>query len=134
MNLYEKLEKIERLIEQGASEAEKQAARQAKERLSKRLDKEAPESYKIMAPSLWEKELFVAICQKYGYETFRYRGQKYTTSNIKVAKSVMDTILWPEYEKFAVILREAMEDVTSDLIARIHRSKKEETVLSRRKN
>ncbi|NGX58744.1 MAG: hypothetical protein K940chlam3_01652 [Chlamydiae bacterium] len=76
------------------------------------------------------KKLFGAVCRKNGFDTYRYRRQKYTTSMVSVSKKIMDDVLWPEYQKYCTLLREMVDEIANDLIDRIHLNDEEETVIS----
>ncbi len=129
MDLYDKIRKIEALIERASSEGERQAAQQAKRRLQKRVQ-DSPIEYRVSTGSKWEKRLFVAICKKNGLHTYRYRRQKYTTTMLRVSKTVMDNVLWPEYQRYAQILREMVDEIAKDLTDKIYHNDEEETVIS----
>lgn len=128
MDLYEKLRKVEALIERGASQGERQAAELAKQRLLERIQDRVI-TYRVRCRSAWEKRLFIAVCKKYEYQPFRHHRQKYTTANVTVSEAVMEGILWPEYQKFAKLLRTMIDDITTDLIDKIHHDDSEETVI-----
>ena len=49
---------------------------------------------------------------------------------VRVSKSVMDNILWPEYTKYTTLLREMVDEIATDLVNRIYTGDKEETVIS----
>jgi len=129
MDLQEKIRKIEALIERGASEGERKAANQAKLRLQERVN-DKPINYKVSNSSGWEKQLFVAICKKHGYKTYRYRRQKFTTTNVRVSEVIMDKVLWPEYNRYSDLLRKMVDEITSDLIDKIYHVDEEEVVIS----
>lgn len=119
MDIFEKIRKIEALIERPGSEGELQAALLAKERLEGIGQTKAIE-YTVSMRNMWHKKLFTAICRKHKLDVYRYHKQKYTTAMVKVSKQFMDEVLWPEYEKFSVVLEELVEEVTSDVISKIH--------------
>ncbi len=129
MNLSEKIQKIEALIERASTEGERQAAECAKRRLQERIEEHAIE-YKISSHSTWEKRLFVAICKKNGIETYRYARQKRTTTMLKTSPSLMEEFLWPEYTRYAELLREAVNEISNGLIDQIYCDQVEETVIS----
>jgi hypothetical protein len=119
MDIADKIRKIEALIAGAKSEGERQAAEFAKQRLQEKITAQ-PTEYTVRLHSRWEKKLFVAICKKHGLQTYRYARQKYTTAMIRVAEPFMNSILWPEYKKYAGILQKLTEEVSNDLIAKIH--------------
>ena len=49
---------------------------------------------------------------------------------VRVSTDVMDRILWPEYERYAQILRDMVDEVANDLIDKIYRNDDEEVVIS----
>lgn len=129
MNLVDKIQKIQALIDRASSEGERQAAELAKQRLHDRI-KENPIEYKVTSHSKWEKRLFGAVCKKNGFKPYRYSRQKYTTTMVRVSKSVMDDVLWPEYTKYTALLREMVDEIATDLVDRIYTGDKEETIIS----
>ena len=64
MDILEKIQKVEALIERAATEGERQSAIRAKERLLKTKEDEEIE-YTITMGDMWQKKLFVALCRKY---------------------------------------------------------------------
>jgi hypothetical protein len=130
MDIVDKIRKIEALIAGAKSDGERQAAEFAKQRLQEKITMQ-PVEYTVRLHSRWEKKLFVAICSKYGFRTYRYMRQKYTTAMIRVAKSFMDSVLWPEYNKYASILHKLTEEISTDIISKIHLVKEEdETIIA----
>ncbi len=65
MDLYEKIKKVEALIERASSEGEREAAELAKQRLKKRVD-DKPIEYQIRSHSRWEKSCLVQYAEKTG--------------------------------------------------------------------
>jgi len=119
MDIADKIRKIELLIAGAKSDGERQAAEFAKQRLQEKLT--APlQEYTVRLHSRWEKKLFVAICKKHGLHTYRYMRQKHTTSMVRVSKSFMELVVWPEYKKYAKILHKLTEEISTDLISQIH--------------
>lgn len=128
-SVLDKLSKIEALIQRASSEGERQAAQHAKERvLSKIAERQSniPIEYKISLDSPWKKRLFIAICSKHGYQTYRYSRQKRTTAHVRITKSMMEEVLWPEFLQYAKILEELVEEILKDLTDKIYRVKDEE--------
>jgi hypothetical protein len=119
MDIAEKIRKIEALIAGAKSDGERQAAEFAKKRLQEKMTQE-PVEYAVRLHSHWEKKLFVAVCCKHGLRTYRYQRQKYTTAMVRVAKPFMEEVVWPEYRKYASILHKLTEEISSDLISKIH--------------
>lgn len=128
MDILEKIRKVEALIERAATEGEWQSAMRAKERLLKTKEDTEIE-YNITMEDMWQKHLFVAICHKYSLKTYRYHRQKHTTTMVRVSKSFIDGVVWPEFLKFREILGKLVDEVTEDIISKIHENE-EEIVIS----
>ncbi len=132
-SVLDKLSKIEALIQRASSEGERQAAQYAKERvLAKISERQAsiPIEYKVSNDSPWKKRLFVALCAKHGYKTYRYSRQKRTTAQVRVPKNIMEEVLWPEFLRYAKILEELVEEIMKDLTNKIHNVQEEEVEIA----
>lgn len=124
MSFLDKLAKIEALIQRASSEGERQAAQLAKERVLSKISLDQsnkPIEYRVSLASPWEKRLFVAICQKHGFQTYRYQRQKHTTARLRISKNMMDEVLWPDYLQYSKMLSELVEDIMQELINLIHK-------------
>lgn len=128
MNITEKITKIEALIAGAKNDGERQAAEFAKQRLAQKINS-TPIEYSIRLNSLWKKKLFIALCNKYSLRTYRYMRQKHTTTMVRVSKSFLDLVLWPEFNRYAVILDQLTDEILTDLITQIHSSQEEETII-----
>jgi hypothetical protein len=75
--LREKLRKIEALFAGAAIDGEKAAAGAAAERIRDRLgrtsSREKPEETRFSIPDAWSRQLFIALCRRYGLRPFRHR-------------------------------------------------------------
>lgn len=132
ISILNKIAKIEALIQRGASEGERAAALLAKERLMTKIarqEDEIPIEYKVSTDSTWKKRLFTAICSKHGLSTYRYHRQKYTTTQVRVSKAIMDMVLWPEYQRHVGMLGELVEEILQELIVKIHQPDEKEVVI-----
>lgn len=123
MDFNEKLRKIEALFEGAKTEGEREAAELAKRRILERFQEEflsQTSEFTIRLADQWHKRLFVALCNKYGLKTYRYKNQKYTTTMVRVSKSFIDEILWPEFKKLSKYLDDFISMTTDNLISKIH--------------
>lgn len=133
MDLFEKIKKIEALIASSKSAGERQAAELAKSRILERQLQEVaskPVEYKVSLDNHWKKKLLVALCSKYQIRTYRYKGQKYTTVRFQAISGFVDTVLWPEFKKYADLLEGLVQDVVTNLIDQIHEVKEDEIVIA----
>jgi hypothetical protein len=128
MSFFEKLVKIQAIIERTTQEGERQAATLAMERLLQR-QVQLPIEYHVTLHSIWQKNLFVALCNKYNLKTYRYPRQKHTTTMTRISPALMDELLWPEYKKYSAMLQELIEDVVDSIITKIGKVE-EETIIS----
>ena len=129
MDLADKIRKVEALLARAATEGEKQAAFLAKQRLLQKVVQSAPIEYTVKVDSHWKKRLFMAICAKHNVRAYRYKGQKYTTTTVRVTKEFMDSILWPGFNQYAKAFDELAHDIMHDLIAKIHNVKDEDEIV-----
>lgn len=119
MDLADKIRNVEALLARATTEGEKQAAFLAKRRLLQKAD-QFPVEYTVTHDSHWKKRLFMAVCAEHKVHTYRYKGQKHTTTMVRVTKGFMDFVLWPEFKQYAEAFDELAQDIIHDLIAKIH--------------
>lgn len=119
--LIEKIKKIEALIAGATSEGEKRAATLARQRVQDKL-KQNPKTveYSLYTPDTWHKRLLLAICRKYGLKPYRYHRQKYTTVMVRVEEDFLNNVVWKEYQQYSKLLEALVDDITNDVIAKIH--------------
>lgn len=123
-SLVEKLRKIEALHAGTKVAGEREAARLAAERIRARLaelrgsDEEVEMFYRL--PDPWKRQLFVALCRRYGLTPFREPGRRATTVQVRAPRAFHDRTLWPEFRALAdeldVHLRELTERVIREAI------------------
>jgi hypothetical protein len=128
MSLTDKIKKIEALLAGAKTEGERQAATLARERLLGK-QKETPLEYSIRTDSYWKKQLFLAICQKHQLYPYRYARQKRTTTMVRAQPSLMQGVIWPEFQKYSDMLEELVKELMDDLISKIHTGIEEERVI-----
>jgi hypothetical protein len=118
--LRKRLRKIEALLAGATTEGERVAAEAAVERVRERLRESGRRhpavEIKISLPDLWARQLFLALCRRYGIEPYRYRRQRYTTVIVKAPKSFVEEILWPEFRELLEVLQTFLNEVTLRLI------------------
>jgi hypothetical protein len=118
--LIEKLKRIEALFAGTDFEGEKIAAKNALDRIRNRLSRireiDPPVEFKFSLGDMWSRRLFVSLCRRYGLDTYRYSGQKYTTVMTLVSKSFVDETLWPEFQKLDETLSLYINDTTDRVI------------------
>jgi hypothetical protein len=69
------------------------------------------------------------LCGKYQLHPYRYHRQKYTTVMVRINPQFLNEVLWPEYLFYSKHLEALVEDITSDLIHKIHAVAEEKDIL-----
>ncbi len=124
--LREKLRKIEALFAGAATAGEKAAADAAANRIRARLGEaaasEAPAEIKFSIPDNWSRQLFIALCRRYGISPFRYRRMRRQTVIVKAPRSFVEQVLWPEFGELSGALTAYLAEITEKLIREeVHR-------------
>jgi hypothetical protein len=118
--LREKLRKIEALFAGAATAGEKAAAEAAADRIRKRLRKttgvERAEEVRFSVPDIWSRQLFIALCRRYGLTPFRYRRMHRQTIIVKGPRSFIDQTLWPEFQDLSAALSAYLSEITESVI------------------
>ena len=118
--LREKLRKIEALFAGAATPGEKAAAGAAAERIRLQFETasktERQEEFKFSIPDPWSRQLFTALCRRYGLRPFRYRRMHRQTVLIKAPASFVNGTLWPEFEELSDALTRHLLEITEKII------------------
>ena len=118
--LREKLRKIEALFAGAATQGERGAAGAAAERIRDRLGlaagKEKEIEMKFSISDIWSRQLFVALCRRYGLRPFRYRRMHRQSIIIRAPKSFVEQVLWPEFEELSAALTAYLSEITEKVI------------------
>ena len=65
------------------------------------------------------RQLFVALCRRYGLRPFRYRGQRRTSIMLQVPEPFLDDdVLWPEFQELNKVLVDYLSEITDRIIRR----------------
>ena len=119
--LREKLRKIEALFARAGAEGERMAAEAALERVRQRLadiqKRDPPIEMQFSLGNQWSRRLFLALCRRYGLTPYRLYRQRYTTVMLRLPRSFLDQILWPEFQELDAALTKYLDDVTQRVIA-----------------
>jgi hypothetical protein len=132
-----KLRKIEALFEGVGTIGERDAASEAigriKAKLTQTVETAPPLEYTFNFSDRWSKQLFMALCRRYALSPYRYARQRYTTVMVRVSKSFVDDILWPQYEALSKALQEYLEQATEKIISEeIHQDTTEAQEITQR--
>jgi hypothetical protein len=118
--LREKLRKIEALFAGGATPGERSAAAAAAERIRQRLaasaKTEQPAEVRFSINDIWSRQLFLALCRRYGMNPYRYPRMHRQTVIVKAPRSFIDGVLWPEFQALNAALTEYLSSITERLI------------------
>jgi hypothetical protein len=124
--LRERLRKIEALFAGAATAGEKAAAGAAAERIKERLGRTAGKEHavelKFSLPDLWSRQLFIALCRRYGLRPFRHRRMHRQSIMIKAPQSFVEQVLWPEFQELNAALIGYLSEITEKVIREeVHR-------------
>jgi hypothetical protein len=101
-------------------DGEREAARRAAERIRARLaelrgqEKDEHRLYRL--PDPWQRQLFLALCRRYGLEPFREAGRRCSTVQVRMPKTFHERTLWPEFLALAEELRRHLDELTQRVI------------------
>ena len=118
--LREKLRKIEALFAGAATDGERLAAGAAAERIREKLSETAQQEpeieIKFSIQDPWSRQLFVALCRRYGLQPFRYRRMHKQSIVIRGPQSFMEMVLWPEFQELSAVLTAYLSQITEQII------------------
>lgn len=118
--LREKLRKIEALFAGAATIGEQAAAGAAAERIRARFTetgaREKAEEFKFSVPDPWSRQLFTALCRRYGLRPFRYTRMHRQTVMVRAPASVVNRVLWPEFQELSDALSAHLLEITDKII------------------
>ena len=118
--LREKLRKIEALYAGATTVGEKSAAGAAAERIRRQFEtaskREHAEEFKFSIPDPWSRQLFIALCRRYGVKPFRYARMHRQTVMIRAPTSFVHATLWPEFEDLSQALTAHLHEITRKII------------------
>ena len=118
--LRERLRKIEALFAGAATPGEKSAAGAAAERIRMRLNeierRERPIEMRFSLPDPWSRQMFIALCRRYGLRPYRYPRMKRQSIIVRAPRSFLDDILWPEFAQINEALLDYLAAVTDKVI------------------
>ena len=124
-SLLETLRKIEALHAGTTFDGERDAAKHAAERIRARIaelrghEQDVELRYSIDDP--WKRQLFLALCRRYGLKPFRRRGQRASSIQVRAPRTFQLKTLWPEYLALADGLHDHLAMVTERAVrAAIH--------------
>ena len=71
---------------------------------------------KFSISDAWSRQLFVALCRRYGLRPFRYRRMHRQSIIVSAPKSFVEQVLWPEFEELNVALTAYLSGITEKVI------------------
>ncbi len=118
--LREKLRKIEALYAGATTAGEKSAAGAAAARIRGQFAAtsrtEKAEEFRFSIPDLWSRQLFIALCRRYGLNPFRYPRMHRQTVMIRAPASFIRLTLSPEFEELNDALTAHLDEITQTII------------------
>jgi hypothetical protein len=118
--IRDKLRKIEALYAGATTPGEKAAAGAAAERIRRQFETasktEPAQELKFSIPDPWSRQLFIALCRRYGLKPFRYRRMHRQTVLVSAPASFVRGVLWPEFEEQSDALTRHLLEITAKII------------------
>ncbi len=118
--LREKLRKIAALFEGATTPGERDAAAAALNRIRAAMHEaekvERPIEMNFRLPDRWNRQLFLALCRRYGLRPYRYPRQRHSTVVVRAAATFINQTLWPEFQEISLALNEYLNEVTERII------------------
>lgn len=119
-DLIDKLRKVEALFAGATTPGEKAAAGQAADRIRARLRQterqEPPTEIQFSVPDSWSRQLFCALCRRYGIRPYRYPRMRQQSIIVRAPRSFVDDVLWPEFQQLNAMLSSYLAEVTQTVI------------------
>jgi hypothetical protein len=119
-DLIDKLRKVEALFAGATTPGEKAAAGQAADRIRARLGQaerqEPPTEIQFSVPDPWSRQLFCALCRRYGIRPYRYPRMRQQSIIVRAPRSFVDDVLWPEFQQLNAMLSSYLAEVTQTVI------------------
>ncbi len=118
--LRDKLRKIEALFAGAGTAGERLAAEAARERVRAKLvdleRREPATEIQFSLPDPWSRQLFIALCRRYGLNPYRYPRQRRTTIMVRAPGRFIDEVLWREFTELNTDLQAYLNEVTLKVI------------------
>jgi hypothetical protein len=71
---------------------------------------------------MWSRQLFIALCRRYGLRPYRRPRMHRQTIMIKSPRSFMEQVLWPEFQELSAALVAYLSAITEKVIREeVHR-------------
>ena len=118
--LRDKLRKIEALFSGAGTAGEKAAAGAAADRIRARLQeeekREKPVEMRFSLPDPWSRQMFIALCRRYGLRPYRYTRMRRQSVMVRAPETFLNTVLWPEFQEINAALHDYLAQVTDKVI------------------
>lgn len=118
--LRDKLRKIEALFAGAATAGERAAAGAAAERIRATLKdaekREKPVEIRFSLPDPWSRQMFIALCRRYGLRPYRYPRMRRQSIIVRAPETFLNTVLWPEFQEINAALSDYLAQVTDRVI------------------
>ena len=87
-----------------------------RQRLGQTAGKEKSIELKFSIPDVWSRQLFIALCWRYGLRPYRHPRMHRQSILIKAPKSFMEQVLWPEFQELSAALVAYLSEITDKVI------------------
>ena len=118
--LRDMLRKIEALFAAAAMAGERAAAGAAAKRIRAKLKeaekREKPVEIRFSLPDPWSRQMFIALCRRYGLRPYRYPRMRRQSIIVRAPETFLTTVLWPEFRQINAALSDYLAQVTDKVI------------------
>lgn len=118
--LKEKLKKIEALFSKTNFTGEKNAAKEAIKRIKDQLNefskKEQKTEFRFAIHNKFSRQLFTALCRRYGVKPYRHSRQHRTSIMVRETPSFVNNILFAEFKELDKVLTSYLDKLTTKII------------------
>src|SRR3546814_19223363 len=73
--------------------------------------------FKFSITDPWSRQLFIALCRRYGIKPFRYTRMHRQTVISRAPASFVQMTLWPEFEELSSALTAHLDEITTKIIS-----------------
>jgi hypothetical protein len=80
------------------------------------LARKNPVELKFSISDIWSRQLFIALCRRYGLRPFRHRRMHRQTIMVKAPKSFIEQVLCPEFRELNAALIAYLSEITEKVI------------------
>lgn len=83
---------------------------------SKKRRREQPVEIRFNLPDPWSRQMFIALCRRYGLRPYRYPRMRRQSLMVRAPETFLNAVLWPEFQQINAALSDYIAEVTDTVI------------------